>query len=174
MDSIFEIWKTRIPKYSEEFSESLFQSLSKKGGGSEKSRIDLGKHFANNYELYMYAFFLGLYRNEQIPISNGQKKVDFSHHIQYWGSKGNRFDRKDFTKMQDFMFMALVAKTDVNFIALDKGEISVTDVVKGLITTMESYTNGGLTLIQEKVEDNPNFFLQPTAFLDFLVESRKD
>jgi hypothetical protein len=43
--------------------------------------------------------------------------------------------------------------------------------VKDLINTMESFTNGGLTLIQEKIEDNPNFFLQPTAFLDFITEN---
>ncbi|KAB1065607.1 glycoside hydrolase family 15 [Salibacter halophilus] len=173
MENIFDIWSSRIPKYSSEFSDKLFQLMTKKGGGSEKSRVDLGKHFTNNYELYMYAFFLGLYRNENIAIPSGQKKVDFSHHIQYWGSKGNRLYRKDFTKLQDFMFMALVAKTDVDFIALDKGEISEKEVVKDLINTMESFTNGGLTLIQEKIEDNPNFFLQPTAFLDFITENHE-
>ena len=30
------------------------------------------------------------------------------------------------------------------------------EVVKSLIQTMESYTNSGLTLIKEKIEENPN------------------
>ena len=170
MKSLFEQWKSKIPKYSKDFRADLFDSLSKKGGGSEKSKINLGKHFSNNYELYMYAFFLGLYNDEKTPIPDKSKKVDFSHAIQHWGSKVGRLDRKDFTRLQDFMFMALVTKTDIDFIALDKGELSEAFATKALIQTMESYTNGGLTLIKEKIDSNPNFFLQPTAFLNFIIE----
>ncbi len=168
MESLFDIWKTKIPKYNVKFKENLFQQFSQYGGGAEKSKTYLGKHFANAYELYMYAFFLGLYKNELSPIGEGQKKIDFSHHIMYWGNKGNRLDRKDFSKLQAYMFMACVANTDIDFIALDKGEIEISDAVKALIETMESYTNGGLTLITEKLDDNPNYFLQLTAFLDFI------
>lgn len=168
MHGLAELWKTRIPKYDNDFRAELFDMLSKKGGGSERSKIDLGKHFANNYELYMYAFFLGLYKGEEAPIVEGAKKVDFSHAIQFWGSKANRLDRKDFTRLQDFMFMALVAKTDIDLIALERGEIDEKDVVRDMMTTMESYTNGGLMLISEKLEENPNYFLRPTAFLDLI------
>ena len=172
MENLFDKWKTRIPKYDEEFREPLFDSLSKKFGGSEKMKIDLGKHFSNNYELYMYAFFLGLYNDEFLPIPENAKKVDFSHHIQYWGSKGNRLDRKDFTLLQEYIFAALVAKTDFDFMALEKGEITEDDAVKALIHTMEAYTNGGLTLIKERLEENSNLFLQPTAFLNMILDSK--
>jgi hypothetical protein len=172
MDNLFDKWKTKIPKYSEEFRESLFDSLSKKFGGSEKAKVDLGKHFSNNYELYMYGFFLGLYNEEFIPIPDTSKKVDFSHAIQHWGSKGTRLDRKDFTILQEFIFSALIAKSDIDLIALEKGEISTEDVVKELIQTMEGYTNGGLTLIKEKLEENSNLFLQPTSFLNMILDSK--
>lgn len=172
MDNLFDRWKTKIPKYSEEFREPLFDSLSKKFGGSEKSRVDLGKHFSNNYELYMYAFFLGLYNDEFIPIPETSKKVDFSHAIQHWGSKGNRLDRKDFTILQEFIFAALIAKSNVNLVTLEKGEVTVEEVVKDLIHIMESYTNGGLTLIREKLEENSNLFLQPTSFLNMILDSK--
>jgi hypothetical protein len=36
---------------------------------------------------------------------------------------------------------------------------------------MESYTNGGLTLIKEKHDQNSNFFLQPTSFLNMILDS---
>jgi hypothetical protein len=172
MDNLFDKWKTKIPKYSEEFRETLFDSLSKKFGGSEKTKVDFGKHFSNNYELYMYAFFLGLYNDEFVPIAESSKKVDFSHAIQYWGSKGTRLDRKDFTILQEFLFTALVAKTNLDLIALEKGDISEDDIVKELIQTMESYTNGGLNLIQEKLEENSNYFLQPTSFLNMILDSK--
>jgi hypothetical protein len=171
MENLFDKWKTKIPKYAEEFREPLFDSLTKKFGGSEKSKVDLGKHFSTNYELYMYAFFLGLYNNEFVPIPEKTRKVDFSYAIHLWGSKANRIDRKDFTNLQEFIFTSLIAKTDVDLIALEKGDITEEEIVKQLIQTMESYTNGGLTLIKEKVEENSNYFLQPTSFLNMILES---
>lgn len=172
MNNLFDKWKTKIPQYSEEYRELLFESLSKKFGGSEKSKIDFGKHFSNNYELYIYAFFLGLYNEEFIPIPEGTKKVDFSYQIQNWGSKGNRLDRKDFTSIQENIFSALVAKSDIDLIKLEKGEIKEDDIVKLLIQTMEAYTNGGLNLIKEKLEENSNYFLQQTSFLNMILESK--
>lgn len=171
MDDLFNKWRNKIPKYSVEFT-NLFESLSKKFSGSEKTRVNLGKHFSSNYELYMYAFFLGLYNNEFIPIEESNKKTDFSYAIQFWGSKSTRIDRKDFSILQEHIFAALVAKTDIDLIALEKGEISEDDLIKELLKTMESYTNGGLTLIKEKIEDNPNYFLQPTSFLHMMVEGK--
>jgi len=171
MKNLIEKWKEKIPKFDIAFRESLFDKLSRKGGGSEQSREDRGKPFANNYELYIYAFFLGLYNNEFSPIPKDSKKVDFNHAIQFWGSKGNRYERKDFTNLQENMFIALLAKTDIDLEALEKGELDEDEAVKSLIKTMESYTNGGLNLIKEKLEDNPNYFLQPTSFLDMILDS---
>lgn len=171
MKNLFEKWKTKIPKYSE-IHKDLFTSLSQKYGAEGEKKINLGKHFSTNYELYMYAFFLGLYNDEFSPIPNEQKRVDFSHHIQHWGSKSSHL-RKDFTSLQENMFIALVAKTDIDLTALEKGEIEEDEVVKMLIQTMESYTNGGLILIKEKLEENPNYFLQPTSFLNMILETEK-
>ncbi len=171
MNNLFDKWKTRIPKYSE-VHKDLFNSLSQKFGAEGEKKINLGKHFSTNYELYMYAFFLGLYNNEFVPIPDKEKKTDFSHHIQHWGSKTTISTRNDFTNLQENMFIALVAKTDIDFIALEKGEIKEDDVVKSLIQTLESYTNGGLILIREKIEENPNYFLQPTSFLNMILDSK--
>src|SRR5690606_9707264 len=100
-------------------------------------------------------------------------KVDFSHAIQFWGSKTNVLGRKDFTKLQENMFIALIAKSDLDLVALEKGELDEDNAIKSLIKTMESYTNGGLILIKEKLEENPNHFLQPTSFLNMILESDK-
>lgn len=170
MESLFNKWKTKIPKYSE-FHKDLFNSLSQKFGAEGEKKLNLGKHFSTNYELYIYAFFLGLYNEEFIPISEKEKRVDFSHHIQFWGSKSTSI-RKDFTILQEYIFMALVAKTDIDLLALDKGELSEEDAIKMLINTMESYTNGGLTLIKEKIDQNSNYFLQNTSFLNMILDSK--
>ena len=170
MESLFNKWKTKIPKYSE-IHKDLFNSLSKKFGAEGEKKLNLGKHFSTNYELYIYAFFLGLYNEEFIPIPEKEKRVDFSHHIQFWGSKSTSI-RKDFTILQEYIFMALVAKTDIDLIALDKGELSEEDAIKMLINTMESYTNGGLTLIKDKIDQNSNYFLQNTSFLNMILDSK--
>lgn|GEM_PF-486674 len=170
MKAVFVRRKTRIPKYSEAHKD-LFTSLSQKFGAEGEKKINLGKHFSTNYELYTYAFFLGLYNNEFSPIPSESKKVDFSHAIQFWGSKTKVLHRKDFTNLQENMFIALVAKTDIDIVALEKGELDEDDAVKALIKTMESFTNGGLILIKEKLEENPNYFLQPASFLNMILET---
>ncbi len=172
MKNLFEKWRTKIPKYSEKHKD-LFTSLSQKFGAEGEKKITLGKHFSTNYELYIYAFFLGLYNNEFDPIPEEEKKTDFSHHIQHWGSKTTVSTRKDFTNLQENIFIALLAKTNIDFVALEKGELSEEDAIKSLIQTMESFTNGGLVLIKEKLEDNPNYFLQPTSFLNMILETEK-
>jgi hypothetical protein len=171
MKNLFDKWKTKIPKYSE-VHQDLFGSLSQKYGAEGEKKINLGKHFSTNYELYVYAFFLGLYNNEFAPIPDGEKKIDFSHHIQFWGSKSGV--RKDFSNLQENMFIAVMAKTNLDIIALEKGELEEDEAVKNLIKTMESYTNGGLILIREKLEENPNYFLQPTSFLNMILEAGKE
>jgi hypothetical protein len=88
MKDLFEKWKTRVPRYSEDY-QPLFDSLSNKGGGSSGKQVNLGKHFGNNYELYLYAFFLGLYRDEPIPVVENAKRNDFGHPIQFWGNMNN-------------------------------------------------------------------------------------
>jgi hypothetical protein len=170
MKNLFDKWKTRIPKYSETHKD-LFNSFSQKYGAEGEKKINLGKHFSTNYELYIFAFFLGLYKNEFTPLRDGEKKIDFSHHIQHWGSKTTVSTRKDFTKLQENMFMAVFAKTEIDLIALEKGELDEDDAVKLLIKTMESYTNGGLILIKDQLEQNPNYFLQSTSFLNLILES---
>jgi hypothetical protein len=167
MDSLFNLWKSKIPKYSA-VHKDLFDSLSAKGGAEGEKKISLGKHFSNNYELYMYAFFYGLYEDEQVPISKKDNVRDFSYAIEFWGRKSTPL-RSDFTILQQFIFAALIAKTDVDMIALDKGEITSEDVVKELIEKMQAYANGGLQLIKEKLEENPNHFLPSTSFLDLII-----
>ena len=63
------------------------------------------------------------------------------------------------------MFASLIARTDIDLIALDKGEIKPSKVVDQLITKMEEYANFGFDFITEKLEDDPNFFFKDTAFL---------
>ena len=67
------------------------------------------------------------------------------------------------------MFAALVAKTDVDFIALEKDEITARKAVDMLIQTMEEYANWGFHFIEDKMIDNPSHFYSETAFLEVFL-----
>ncbi len=171
MDNLFDSWKVKVPSYSSKF-KGLFNSFSHKGGAEGEKKINFGKNFSTNYELYIYAFFLGLYTDTKVSTNKDEKKVNFSHAIQNWGSK-SRMDRKDFTNLQEYIFMALVAKSNIDILELDKGNLSIENAVKLLLISLEQYTNGGLTIIVEKNEDNINPFIQSDSFLRLMIESNK-
>ena len=81
-------------------------------------------------------------------------------------------------KIREYMFAALVARTDIDLIALDKGNVSERKVVDLLIGKTEEYANFGFSFIQEKMEVNPNYFFNETAFLrvflSFLNDGKED
>jgi len=169
MDNLFDFWKAKVPKYNADFSE-IFNNLAKKAGGIESGdkRSIIGKSFETFYELYIYAFFLGVYSDERQPIPDSAKKIDFGYQIFKWGSKNNNSKRDDFVVIQKYIFSALIADSEIDFISLDKGEIDLEDVAKDLIKIMEEYTNGGLTLISDKLKDNPLSFASSTSYLDII------
>nr|WP_320118659.1 hypothetical protein [uncultured Marinifilum sp.] len=164
MEELFDRWAAAAPKYDKIF-EPLFNKLAKKFGSSEEKKEDSGKIFNSNYELYMYAFFLGLYRNKRIPIEG--EKIDFSHEIKHWGKKGRHADRKDYTILQRYMFMALVAKTDLDFIELDNAEeVGIKRAVLQLRAEFAEYTNTGLLILQEQYETDKLAFNNKKWFLE--------
>ena len=130
MNILFDKFKSKIPGYNPEFKDTLFTKFTDYGSSSEKKRSIHGKLYENAYELYIYAFFLGLYKNEFVPLSESIQKVNFNHAIENWGRKGNRLLRKDFSILQEFIFSSLIAKTEIDFIALEKNEIDLEKVVK--------------------------------------------
>lgn len=73
------------------------------------------------------------------------------------------------------MFAALIARTDVDLLALDKEEVTSRKIVDQLVEKMEQYANFGFSYMAEKMEDDPNYFFKETAFLRlFLSFLKKD
>ena len=77
--------------------------------------------------------------------------------------------RKAYPKLKEFIFTALVAKTDFDFIALDKGLVTPRKAVDALMQTMEEYANWGFHFMEDKLMDNPNYFYRETAFLEVFL-----
>ncbi|MCG8804140.1 hypothetical protein G1K75_00475 [Tenacibaculum finnmarkense] len=172
MDKLFDEWKKSTPKFDKNL-QHLFDSLSRKFGGAENDREDKGKIFSNNYELYIYAFFLGLYNDKYEELPENAELKDFSHAIQHWGSTKSN-NRNDFTNLQQYMFMAVIAKTEGiedDLIELDKGKKTVDAIKKRLHKTLQNYTNGGLLFLEEKIqEDNLDITIN-TSMLDLILKA---
>jgi hypothetical protein len=144
------------------------------GGDNEERAKETGRVFATQYELYIYAFFLGLYSNEQQESTN---KVNFGHKISEWGKKNRKSGRESFIEMQEFIFISLITKCDVDFIQLERSpnEEDIKTAISQLVDLMESYTNGGLQLIKDQLEDNENYFISSAeAPMNFMLSKISD
>jgi hypothetical protein len=179
MESLYELWGKRNPEWEERYQDSVISVFSDYGKGINKYQEVRGKIYGAGYEVFILAFFIGLYSNKTKPlVEDRAKRKHFGWAISNWGTGESRLGRTQYPRLREYMFAALIARTDIDFIALDKGEITVRKVVDDLITKMEEYANYGFDFIQEKLEENPNYFFKETAFLrvflDFLKKDKDD
>ena len=167
MESLFDVWLTREDSYYEEqFKGPIVEELCQYHGGSTENRKAKGKFFNAGYEVFIYAFFLGLYYGERRPLTGNVLK--FRMTMSSWGRKKNELGRTSYTILQKYIFIALVAKTKIDFIALDKGDIDVNDACKDLMTTLNEYANTGFYLIQSEMKRNPDAFYNNDELLNLM------
>lgn len=86
--------------------------------------------------------------------------------IQYWGNLDSKRARKAYPQLRSYIFIALVARTEIDWIALDKGDIKVPTVISKLLETMEEYANYGFSVMEDKLNREPNYFFSNRSFLD--------
>ena len=169
-EKIYDIWARRNPSWEKRYEESVIKAFCDYGKGATSLGSAKGKLFGAGYEVFIIAFFIGLYNNQRRPLIDDSTKIkSFGQPIQYWGNIDSVKGIKAYPKLREFIFTALVAKTDFDFIALDKGMISIKKAVDSLMTTMEEYANWGFHFIEDKLIDNPNYFYRETAFLELFL-----
>ena len=167
-ETLFDVWARRNPKWEIHFEDSLLRLYTDYGIGSSDLTAAKGKVLGAGYELYIYAFFIGLYSNKKRELV-GETKT-FGQPIQFWGNLDSKKSRKAYPKLREYIFTALLAKTDeLDLLALEKGEIPVNQAVDMLKETMEQYANYGFYAIEEKMRDNPNYFFKTTGFLEKIL-----
>lgn len=168
-ENLYDVWARRNPTFEKKFKETIIKQYTEYGGGSVDSMSSKGKIFGAGYEIYIYAFFIGLYVNKRKKLAEETDK--FGQPIQFWGNLDSKRFRKAYPKLRDYIFTALIAKTDeLDLIALEKGEITDKKAVDYLINTMEEYANFGFNFIEEKMKDYPNHFYKNTGFLDIILD----
>lgn len=169
-NKLFDKWMLINPQWETRY-EDLIKTYCDYGRGENSLRESRGKIFGAGYELYIVAFFIGLYFNRRKPLTaDAAKRKGFGHIVQNWGHIETRNGRQAYPKIKDYMFVALVARTDFDFIALEKGELSVEEAVSALKCMMEEYANYGFDYITDKLEDNPQYFYKDPGFLELFLK----
>lgn len=168
-NNLYEVWARRNPNFEKKLEQLLFREYSDYGVGSTQYSEAKGKVLGAGYELYIIAFFIGLYADQKRPLEGETKGL--GHVIQNWGNLENRGGRKAYPKLREYIFTALVAKTEnLDLIALEKGELKMGKAVNMLIDLMEQYANYGFYVMLDKIEnDDPNYFYKNTGFLDLIL-----
>ena len=170
-EKLFDLWANRNPNWEIKYEETILKTFCDYGKGSTLLQEARGKIFGAGYEIIIIAFFIGLYHNRRKELTpDTTKKKGLGQPIKYWGNLDSKPGRTAYPEIRRYMFAALVARTDIDLIALDKGDITPRKVVDKLMTTMEEYINWGLDYMAEKMEDNPNYYFKETSFLREFME----
>ena len=170
-EKIIDVWGRRNPKFQKHYEQSVIRVLADYGIGASEHTDAKGKILGAGYEPYIMAFFIGLYANKRIPLPEDSDEVKgLGQPLDKWGNLDSKKLRKAYPKLREYIFISLVAKTKIDWIALDKGEIKVADVVTQLIKTMEEYANYGFSIMADKLESDKGYFFSKRAFLDIFME----
>lgn len=180
MESLFEAWSRKSPQWEKKYADLLMEPFTDYGRGTSQYTVSRGKIFGAGYEMFIIGFFIGLYfdKTKKLPDDKSKRK-DLGHQIMFWGSQEGKLKlgRTSYKKIQEYMFAALIAKTDIDFISLEKGEMSVDDAANSLKHKMEEYANYGFHYLEDMLEDDPNSLFKDSAFLkiftSFISEDNK-
>jgi len=174
-EKLFEIWGRRNPEFETRYEENIIKMFSDYGKGSTGYQESRGKIFGAGYEVYIMAYFIGLYFNKRRPmIEDKAKRKSLGQALQFWGNQENRKLRKSYGKIREYIFVSLVARSEVDYIELDKGKMTPRKAVDILIETMEEYANYGFYYMEDKLIDNPDYFFRNAAFLELFLSFSED
>ena len=170
-EKLIDLWGRRNPRFEKRYEQSVIRVISDYGVGASVNTGAKGKILGAGYEPYIMAFFIGLYANKRIPLSEDASELKgLGQPLQYWGNLDSKKFRKAYPNLRSYIFIALVAKTDIDWIALDKGVIEPGAVVTALVNTMEEYANYGFSVMEEKLNEDKGYFFSNRAFLDMFLQ----
>jgi len=152
--SFYNEIKKKRPKYAESKYELVAEILASKGA----SKGDFTR-FGPIYQIFMYSFMLGFHTDNRLELRDSKR--DFLE-IGKWQPSG----------IVEIILMMIFSKK--NLIGYSWSELEeledeeLQNVVANIINIMEEYANGGLSLLQDKLENNPEEFNDPFVFVNIL------
>lgn len=170
-EKLIDIWGRRTPRFEKKYEQSVMRVISDYGIGASENTEAKGKILGAGYEPYIMAFFIGLYSGKKLALSEESDDLKvLGQPLDKWGNLDSKKYRKAYSKLRSYIFIALVAKTDIDWIAIDKGDLKVATAVSQLIDTMEEYANYGFSVMEEKLETDKSYFFSNRSFLDIFLQ----
>ena len=75
MENIYELWAKRNPEFEKRYQDTVLSVFSDYGKGVSQYNDIRGKIFGAGYEVYIIAFFIGLYYNQTKPLVEYYEKL---------------------------------------------------------------------------------------------------
>ena len=86
-EKLIDKWGRRNPRFEKQYEQSVMRVISDYGIGASGNTGAKGKILGAGYEPYIMAFFIGLYANKRIPLSEDTDEVKgLGQSLQYWGN----------------------------------------------------------------------------------------
>jgi hypothetical protein len=137
--------------------EPLFKALANKG--ESKGQFS---QFGPQYELYIYAFFIGLHVNSRVELPPRTQTTDFV--------KMNMWKRGNIINYLLFIIFSNSDEIGFEWDELEQmSEKQLDEVIKKIITFIEEYANGGLIYLKNKY-DQDELSNSQYLFIDLLDE----
>lgn len=168
--SLFELRVRMNSSYKKHYEDEVIREMCDFGKGTNDSTFLKAEVLDARHEMLIMAFFNGFYSDSPHELDKSLDKKKLGQHIEYWGNIDSRTGRKSYPEIRKHIFAALIAKTDIDLIALEKGELEASDVVTTLIDAMNEYANYGFYYLAEKLKDNPNSLYRNSGFLDIFLD----
>ena len=170
-EKVIDIWGRRTPKFEKKYEQSVMRVISDYGIGASENTGAKGKILGAGYEPYIMAFFIGLYSNKKLKLSDDADDLKvLGQPLDKWGNLDSKKFRKAYSQLRSYIFIALVAKTDIDWIAIDKGDLKISTAVTSLIETMEEFANYGFSVMEEKLSVDKGYFFSNRSFLDIFLQ----
>ena len=160
MDS--QEFKNRIfskrPRYANIYKD-LIASLANKG-----NRKTEYIQFGPIYQIYIYAFFIGIHRNERISLPSRESTTDFLE-LGKWKPDSLVY----------FILMTLFSRDSELGISTwneleDMEETDIDLFIRTLIKTIEEYANAGFSYLQSRFDEDRYVFNETYVFADILKD----
>ncbi len=158
MNEFYEKLHRMNPAYLSQF-EDFIKSHCQFGGGAEKEKYTQARSFSNVYEFYIYAFFIGLYKNKKLEIIDGDQTKTF------W-EIGNWKPRE----LVDYLITCAIAESDFDMASYElmKDE-DASSHLKLIKNQIEAYANGGLKYLFDTMNDDPELSQDDMFFIRLLA-----
>ena len=76
METIYELWAKRNPEFEKRYQDTVLSVFTDYGKGVSQFNDIRGKIFGAGYEVYIIAFFIGLYHNQTKPHTGSPSHVE--------------------------------------------------------------------------------------------------